>query len=275
MAFVSRHGGTLSIWSVLLLLLAGVYAASVVSPYRTTFFSGWLLFVLILALVLYNLRKRLPSVPPKTSVDWLQFHVSAGLLTFVLFVLHIGLRVPNGLLEVTLALLFAAGAGSGLMGLLLSRALSRRLATRGEGGGVEQIPLMRKQIREKVEDIVERTVVEVPSTVLPDFHERRLATFLDGPRNYWGHLFASTRPRRALLTDLEALYPHLSEKERASVEEVRDLIRVKDDLDCQEALQGTLKYWLFIHVPLAYSLLILAVVHAMVVSAYTTGSPGP
>ncbi len=271
MTFASRHWGTITIWSVLILLLMGIYAASVVSPYRTTFFSGWLLFVLILALVFYTLRKRLPFVPPETSVDWLQFHVSAGLLTLVLFVLHIGLRVPNGPLEVTLALLYAAGAGSGLVGFILSRTLPRRLATRGEEVIFEQIPVMQKRLRENVAGIVERTVSEEHSTTLADFYNRRLASFLDGPRNYWRHLFASTRSRSALLADLGALDCHLSEKERENVEELRTLIRVKDDLDCQDALQGTLRYWLFIHIPLAYSLLILSLVHAIVVSAYTTG----
>lgn len=270
-AFASRHWGAISAWSVLALFFVGLYAASVVSPYRTTFLSGWILFGLILALVIYNFRKPLPFLPLGTSIDWLQFHVSAGLLTLVLFVLHIGLRVPNGPLEVTLALLFAAGAGSGLVGLILSRVLPRRLATCGEEVPFERIPAVRKRLGEKAEVIVALTASEEPSTCLAEFYDRRLASFFDGPRNYWGHLFASPRPRRALLIDLETLDSHLSEKERASVEEVRDLIRVKDDLDHQEALQGTLKYWLFVHIPLAYSLLILALVHAIVVSAYTAG----
>ena len=271
MTFALRHWGTIAIWSVLILLLMGIYAASTVSPYRTTFLSGWLLFVLILTLVMYNFRKRLPFLPLGTSTDWLQFHVSAGLLAIGLFVLHIGLRVPNGPLDVTLTLLYVAGAGSGLVGFILSRVLPRRLATRGEEVIFEQIPVMRKRLRENVEGIVERTVSEDHSTTLADFYNRRLASFLDGPRNYWGHLFASTRSRQALLTDLGALDRNLGEKERESAEELRTLIRVKDDLDCQEALQGTLKYWLFIHIPLAYSLLILSLVHAIVVSAYTTG----
>lgn len=272
-AFASRHWGAISAWSVLALFFVGLYAASVVSPYRTTFLSGWILFGLILALVIYNFRKPLPFLPLGTSIDWLQFHVSAGLLTLVLFVLHIGLRVPNGPLEVTLALLFAAGAGSGLVGLILSRVLPRRLATRGEPVNFEQIPMMRERVREKVEDVVRRTASEKQATSLADFHDRRLASFLDGPRHYWGHLFASTRSGHALLAELGAMGGSLGEKERESAEELLALIRVKDDLDHQEALQGTLKYWLFIHIPLSYSLLILALVHAIVVSAYTTGGP--
>ena len=179
MTFASRHWGTIMIWCVSLLLLTGIYAASVVSPYRTTFLSGWLLFGVVLALVLYNLRTRLPLLPLGTSIDWLQFHVSAGLLTLGLFVLHIGLHVPNGPLEVTLALLYAAGAGSGLVGLILSSVLTRRLATRGEEMIFERIPVMRKQLREKVEGLVERTVSESHSMTLANFYDRRLASFLE------------------------------------------------------------------------------------------------
>ena len=91
----------------------------------------------------------------------------------------------------------------------------------------EQIPVMRKRLRENVEGIVERTVSENHSTTLADFHDRRLASFLDGPRNYWGHLFASTRSRHALLTDLGALGSLLGGERAGSAEELRALIRVK------------------------------------------------
>ena len=271
MAFASRHQSALIVWFVLSLLLVGVYAVEVLSPYRAPFLSGWLLFLVVLILVTYNLLKRISFPSLKMSPDWFRIHVSAGLLTIGLFVLHIGLRVPNGPLEITLALLYAAGAGSGLVGLVLTNVLPRRLTTRGEHVTLEQIPGMRERLRQSVEAVVSRTISEQHSTTLADFYERRLASFLDGPRNYWGHLFASTGSRQALLAELGALDRSLGEKERESAEELRDLIRMKDALDFQEALQGTVKHWLFIHIPLSYSLLILALVHAIVVSAYTTG----
>ena len=271
MTFVSRHWVAIAAWSVLILLLACLYTASVVSPYRTTFLSGWLLFVFFLVLIMYNLRNRPPFFRLGASIDWFQLHVSAGLLTLVLFVLHIGLRVPNGLLEVTLTLLYAACAVSGIVGLILLYVLSRRLAMGGEAVSFERIPIMRERLREKIEDVVERTVSEDHSTVFADFHERQLASFLDGPRNHWSHLFGAVSSGRALLTDLGALDRDLGEKERERAEELRVLIHVKDDLDYQQTLQGTLKYWLFIHVPVAYSLLILSFVHAIVISVYTTG----
>ncbi len=271
MTLVSRYWVAITTWIVLILLLAGLYAASVVSPYRATFLSGWLLFVCILALVMYNLRNRLSFVSWGASVGWFQFHVSAGLLTLALFVVHIGLRVPNGLFEVTLTLLYAAGAVSGFVGLTLLTVASRRLVTGGEEVSLERIPIMRERLREKIEAIVERAVSEDHSTILADFYDRQLAAFLDEPRNRWGRFLDSPRSRRGLLTDLESLSHDLGEKEREKAEELRVLIHAKDDLDYQQTLRGTLKYWLFIHVPVAYCLLIFSLVHAIVVSAYTTG----
>ena len=271
MTFVSRHWVVIATWILLILLLACLYAASVVSPYRTRFLSGWLLFIFLLVLIMYNLRTRLRFFAPEASIDWFRFHVFAGLLTLALFVLHIGLHVPNGLLDVALTLLYAACAVSGIAGLILLHVLSRRLSMGGESVSFERIPIMRERLREKVEDVVERTVSEDHSIVFADFHERQLASFLDRPRNYWSDLFSSTRSGDALLTDLEALVRGLGVKERERAEELRDLIRAKDDLDYQQTLQGTLKYWLFIHVPVAYGLLILSFVHAIVISVYTTG----
>ncbi len=271
MTFVSRRWVAIATWVLLILLFACLYIASVVFPYRTTFFSGWLLFGFLLVLMMYNLRNRLPFFALQASIDWFQLHVSAGLLTLVLFVLHIGLRVPNGLLEVTLTLLYGACAVSGIVGLILLHVLSRRLAMGGEAVSFERIPIMRERLREKIEDIIERTVSEDHSTVFADFHERQLASFLDGPRNYWSHLFSATRSGHALFAGLEILDHGLGETERERAEELRVLIRAKDALDYQHTLQGTLKYWLFIHVPVAYSLLILSFVHAIVISVYTTG----
>lgn len=271
MTFVSRHWVAVATWSVLILLLAYLYTASVVSPYRTTFLSGWLLFLFLLVLIMYNLRHRRPFFTFGASIDWFQFHASAGLLTLVLFVLHIGLRIPNGLLEVTLTLLYTACAVSGIVGFTLLHVLSRRLAMGGEAVSFERIPIMQDRLREKIEDVVERTISEDHSTVFADFFERQLASFLDGPRNHWSDLFGTAGSGRALLTDLGALDRGLGEKERERAEELRALIHVKDTLDYQQRLQGTLKYWLFIHVPVAYSLLILSFVHAIVISVYTTG----
>jgi uncharacterized membrane protein len=100
-----------------------------------------------------------------------------GILTGVVFLLHINLRFPNGLLEVALALIFLFVVGSGILGLVLSRILSRRLTTRGAEVIYERIPALRKELHEKVEDLVFEDKKESRSTVLGDFYLRHLVDF--------------------------------------------------------------------------------------------------
>ncbi len=225
----------------------------------------------MLFLALYNLRKKLPALPLGTLANWLQFHIYAGLLTVVLFVLHIEMRIPNGTLEVTLALLFLLIVGSGILGLALSRGLARRLRIRGEEVIYERIPAMRQQVLQKAEELFEQSISETSSTVIVEFYNQRLVNFFMGPRNFLWHLLGSERPRQLLLMDLGALDRYLSAQERETVAKLNILIRHKDDLDYHIALQGTLKYWVFLHIPLTYSLLIISLLHAILASAYRAG----
>ena len=50
-----------------------------------------------------------------------------------------------------------------------------------------------------------------------------------------------------------------------------DLVRQKDGLDHQYALQSILKWWLFIHIPLTYSLLIATGLHVVLVHGFSLG----
>ncbi len=50
---------------------------------------------------------------------------------------------------------------------------------------------------------------------------------------------------------------------------LKGLVEAKDDLDYQRALQGALKFWLFVHVPLTYGLLIFAAFHILVVYSFS------
>lgn len=235
------------------------------------FFTGWCLLILFVVLALYNLRKRLPFLPLGTSASWLQFHIYIGLLTVLLFILHIHFRIPNGILEGTLALLYVTVAGTGILGLLLSRVFAKRLASRGEEVIFERIPAIRRHIRENAEKLVERAVSETSSPTIQEFYGKQLDSFFRRMCNFWAHLFNSTRPRHALLTDLGALDRYLNDQEREISSELATLICIKDDLDYHHTLQGVLKYWLFLHIPLSFSLLIVSVLHAILASTMTTG----
>jgi len=85
------------------------------------FLTGWILLAIIVFLAAYNVRKSLPFLPLGTSALWLQIHIYAGLLSFVLFLMHVDYSLPHGLFESLLATIYLLVFGSGVIGLYITR----------------------------------------------------------------------------------------------------------------------------------------------------------
>jgi len=237
----------------------------------SAFVSGWILFAIMLVLTAYNLRKKVPFLPLMKSSTWLQIHLYLGLITIVLFLAHVGLRVPNGGLEVTIAALYVIVAGTGLLGLFITRSFPKRLSVRGEEVLFERMPIYRRTLSDRAEKLVLDAVAETNTTTIADYYKLRLAGFFAGFRNYWHHLVESHRPRHTFATEFSDLDRYLSDRERQIVGELSQIVYVKDDLDYQHALQKTLKGWLFVHIAATYSLLVFVVAHIIVVHAFHGG----
>ena len=250
---------------VLALLLLGYSLAL----HHAAYLSGWMLLAVVLFLASYNVRKKLTYPPLLKSAVWLQLHVYGGLLLIVLFFLHTGFRLPSGGFESLLALLVMSVVVSGVIGLVLSRVVPPRLAVRGEEIIFERIAMFRRQLRGQAEQLVVDSVEQSNMSTLADFYDRRLADYFRGPRNAWRHLGQSTRPLNQLINELRALERYLSTQERQTAAELAELIETKDNLDYCYAMQGALKCWLFVHIPLTYVLLPFVVVHVVLVRAFS------
>jgi hypothetical protein len=230
----------------------------------TSFISGWLLLALLLVLTLFGLRKKLPFLPLGSASSWLQLHVYLGWGSVVVFALHAGLGVPSGTLEVALAALYVVVVGSGVAGLLATRLFPARLTTRGPLVLFERIPVQREALREEIEQLVQEaaTGADAGSEVVDSLYREQLQPFFRAPRHLWLHLIESDRPLQQILEEISALRRYVSEREQAVLDAVAERVRRKSDLDYQYSLQAVLKAWLFVHVPLSYSLLVVAVLHA-------------
>ena len=274
------------------LVIASVVALFVFQAYsvtlsRSQYLSGGFLLAAVVFLAAYNVRKKLPFLPLGSSAAWLQFHIYVGWFTFFLFMIHVEFRVPNGFLESLLALLYLAAALSGVLGLWISKRYPPRIARHnrahlgsaesesrkfGEELIFERIPVYIRQVREKAEELIVRSVEESKSSSLADFYSDRLHVYFSGPRNFWLHNMESSRPLDSLIWEVGVLLRYLSEKEQAILVELSELIRIKDQIDYRYALQAMLKWWLFCHVPLTYCLLILTAAHVVVVYAFSGGA---
>lgn len=233
--------------------------------------TGWALLAIVFGLTLFRVRKAITMVPLLTNAAWMQVHIYAGLLSIVLFLFHVDWSIPTGAFERVLGTIFVLIALSGIVGIVFIRRLPRRLARRGEEVIWERIPKFLVQLREDAEAVVEESARETKSASLRDFYIMHLNDLFEKPRHGFLHLIASDRPATAIQREFNNLFRFLNDQERGYAEKLHGLVRQKSDLDFHYALQLTLKSWLLFHVPVTYSLLILAVVHLILVYAFTGG----
>jgi len=257
---------------VLLAIVVGLvlfaHAVLLVSLAPRARYSGWLLAGLVVLLASYNIFKQLPFLPLGRSATWLQVHILAGLLSIVVFVLHTGGRLPHGPIGWLVGTMYVAVATSGLIGLVISRMFPILLRARGPEIIFEQIPEAQRQIRLQAESLVVDAVSKFHASLIADFYMNRLRWFFAKPRQFWRHVLRLPGRKHRLLVELDAQERYLDESEKELLHHLRELVHKKDALDYQYALQGMLKYWFFVHVPLTYSLLIFAVQHVLLIYAY-------
>jgi hypothetical protein len=262
------------LWGTTLLVLFSALALGVhwrfsQSLPNYSYLTGWTLFVVMVLLTIYNARKKLPFLPLASSETWLQFHIYAGFFTVVLFLIHLNFRVPTGWFEGTLAWLYVLVTGSGIVGLVLTRVLPRRLATRGGEVIYENIPVLRHNLREQAEALA--LGPETRSPAIAEFYAAQLSGFFSAPKYFGRHLLESRGPLNGIMSQLDELRRYLTEQEQATVDKLAFLVREKDGLDYHRALQMTLKLWLFVHLPLTYSLMIFTLLHIVLVFAFSGG----
>jgi hypothetical protein len=264
------------IWIVLLIVctVAAIYLQQVLAPRmpRFTYLSGWVLFALMLVLTAYNGRKKVPFLPLISSQAWLQFHIYAGWFTGVLFLVHVSYRLPTGWFEGTLAALYWSVMLSGVIGLFLSRNTPKRLTTYGGEVLFERIPAIRHQFKMQAEALALKTVADARSPAIGEFYLEYLRDFFDGPRHVWSHMIGSQRPRSRLISKIDNLNRYLNPQERETLAKIAEITRQKDGLDHHYALQLLLRGWLFVHIPLTYSLLLFTFVHIVLVFAFSGGA---
>jgi Fe-S-cluster-containing dehydrogenase component/CRP-like cAMP-binding protein len=235
------------------------------------FAGGWILGGLFLALALFNIRKKLPTLPLGRVGVWTRVHVGFGLVALGLFLYHGGPRPPEGTLNALVWWLFLATGLSGLGGLGLARLLPGRGRRTGERLLFSRIPRLRAELELRVEEAVLRAISVTGSEAIRSFHDGVLAPYFSGIRNGWRHLLGGTPPLADMDRRLDALERYLEADGREALAEVRSLVALKDNLDRQYAFQAVTRGWLFLHVPLTFATLVAALAHMAVALAFSIG----
>ena len=109
------------------------------------------------------------------------------------------------------------------------------------------------------------------ATTLADFYTARLYDYFEQSRGWLYDLRPTTARRRALMSEMHDLRRYLSDQEQSFCERLFALVRTKDDLDFHESRQRILKLWLFVHIGLTCSLVLLATLHGLLAVAFAGG----
>ncbi len=235
-----------------------------------SFTSGYVLIAAVFFLASYNLRKKLPFLPALgSSRVWMQIHIYVGFGSIAVFAMHMGLKFPNGLLETILASLFSVVALSGIYGLYVTRTVPKKLTHLNDEAIFEEIPRQRFELTRQVHELM-NSIVEQSET-LARFYANRLAPFFEQPRPLAYFVRPSARQSRKLQQEIQQLDRYLNHDQRQVGDQLVKLVQRKDNLDYHRAMQGRLKYWLFLHIGLTYSLLIVSVVHGVMAHAFHGG----
>ena len=254
------------------LLMAGVVWLLQSRLLNSSFFTGYIFIGSLFFLAGLNMRKRLSFLPKIGSASfWMQLHIYVGLSTFAMFAMHVKWRVPDGGLEIFLSCLYFFVAFSGVYGLYVTRILPKRLTAVNEEIIFERIPAFRQKLAAQARAIALEACET--SEVLAKFYSNRLIHFFERPRSLAYMVSPSGGKRRQLVGEIEALDRFLGDEQRTASRKLAGLVRQKDDLDFHRAIQGRLKIWLFAHIGVTYSLLIVAVVHGVMAHAFSGATP--
>lgn len=226
--------------------------------------TGWTLLASTAGLYLLTARKRLGSARWGQVSAWLQVHAYMGSFASIVFLMHIGWPI-RGIFESFLAASFVVVATSGIALGIMSRLTPRRLAAIPIDRTLAEIPVFRVAVAREAHGVALASANLGEGATLAEYYQRRLLPFFQSPRSLLYRLLPTGATRRQLLRELDDLQRYLADSGEASRSQLAAMVRTKDDLDYQFALQSRLQLFYALHVALTWALALMIGVHVVLV----------
>lgn len=260
-----------------LLWLVWIYGNGLRDP---RYLDGWLLAGGMCLQVAFHLTSRLAQLSPRAAARWRRLHIFVGHLLIVAFLSHANFSLPDTELEWALGSCFLLVSLSGILGLYLS--WSRKAKHGGdESIGYGQIAARRGELARDVRAAVAKPDPAAAMIALPappydawiaDLYANHLQAFFQKPRNFTGHLVGSQRPLKRLTDEIDSLSHHVDPWSKEKLAAIKSLVVEKDELDSTLVHHVLSRGLLLVHVPVTYALMVLAVLHILVVYAFSSGN---
>jgi len=230
--------------------------------------TGWFLFSVLVALALFNIRKKLSLLPLANSSIWLNIHLPVGFLALGIFWLHTGSYWPMGVYEQILAALFYMTVLTGILGMVIQKSFPRRLTQSGNEYVFERIPMEIVEIQKKTKEILLTCTRETRRDTLATQFLEHLDWYFHRPRFFLNHVLGGQKGEVWVRQQFSNMELALNPQERTYLQKIFALANTKRSIDIHFALQTVLKSWMLFHLPLAVALMTLALWHLLVVYVY-------
>jgi hypothetical protein len=255
------------VFMVLLVAMVAAFAASTTQPRAQ---GAWQLgfgiaaATVMLGVVLYGVRRRLPGWPLGRVATWLRWHLYGGVLFQLLVLMHSGFHVPGGALNLLLWFLTLWLTVTGLLGLWIQRWIPRAISS----GLADEVHYNR--IPELVQGLAQRAEAFVASCdeSIQSFYRTSLAPAFAAPQPKLIYYADVTGGRLSRRRQFEYLANALGTEERKKLEQLEGMFRAKLELDAHYSLQRALRWWLVAHVPVAIVLVVLVAAHVVIALRY-------
>ncbi len=224
----------------------------------------------LLMLVMIGVRRRIPVLKLGSVSTWTQVHIYTGFFATAVYVMHVPSLIAGGKFEFGLSLLFWIVSISGFYGLYASRMLPRRLAMIRSEKRFDQMSWHRSQLATVAGKLIGEVDDQATSRVLGSYYVKFLQPFFVTRPTFAYVLVPSGTRKRRLLAGLRELNRYLEDDGRAMAGQFAYLVRQRDDLDYQFALQLRLRLWLVVHAVFSIMLVAGSIMHAFVAWRFTS-----
>jgi len=259
-----RRASIAATLAVILMWVVGAYFVDV-SLGRTSIYSGVTLLVCLFALTLIGLRKRLIMLPLMSVSTWVQIHIYTAMFACVAYVIHVPSIIANGYFESLLSWLFIVVSVSGFYGLYTSRTAPKRLTALSTQVRYDRIAWHRDQIVIAAKKLLDQLPETPDRNVLASFYQTHVQPHFVSPVQFLYLMRPTTTKKRQLLGALADLDRYMDARVRQAAGKLAALIRTRDELDYQYAIQFRLRAWVILHAAMSLLLLVTSIFHAILV----------
>ena len=229
--------------------------------------TGCTLLIVLAVLMGLSVIRQMPFFSIFNARFWAQLHIYLGLFSLIVFILHVDRGWPQGAFNICLFVFFLLMIFTGLMGVLIYRRVPKKIMHFGEELVLSEIPARFVAIRDQAENVLKLAFAEENCEELKQFYLDHLYDVFKSPSQLARSMCGLRDEHQdVLLRELERLKRYADTAELYCIEQLQQLLQQKYDLDYYYAQKLLLRYWLYVHIPIAYLLIIFVIIHIIIVA---------